>query len=96
MKKLNLIQSKKFEIEVIAKKYGASNIRIFGSVARGDDDDSSDIDILVTMASNSSLFDLGGLYSELQEFLGRRISIVTEGGLKGRFKRHVLKEAIPL
>ena len=96
MGKLDFLQSKKTEIEAIARRYGASKIRIFGSVARGDDDESSDIDILVTMASSCSLLDLGGLYSELQELLGRRISIVTEGGLKGRFKRHVLKEAIPL
>jgi hypothetical protein len=84
------------QILSIASKYGAHNIRVFGSVARADADESSDIDLLVEMESGRSLFDLGGLQSELEAALGHPVDVVTEKGLKTRIRSRVLQEAIPL
>jgi predicted nucleotidyltransferase len=80
----------------VAAHYGASNVRVFGSVARGDGDRQSDVDFLVEMASGRSLLDLGGLLSDLEELLGRRVDVVTEKGLRERIRERVLREALPL
>lgn len=80
----------------IAAKYGAHNIRIFGSVARGEADSASDVDFLVDMESGRSLFDLGGLQIELESLLGCPVDVVTERGLKLRIRDRVLSEAIPV
>lgn len=80
----------------IATKRGASNVRDFGSVARGEADCKSDIDLLVDLEPGRSLFDLGGLLMDLQELLGHKEDVVTERGLRKRIREHVLKEAIPL
>lgn len=91
-----LLQAKRENILQIAAKYGAYNVRIFGSVARGEADSSSDVDFLVEMESGRSLFDLGGLLMELQELLGCNVDVVTEKGLRSRIRERVLKEAISL
>lgn len=91
-----LLQAKREEILTIATKYGAYNVRIFGSVARQEADAESDIDFLVSMEPGRSLFDLGGLLMELQEILGCDVDVVTEKGLRSRIRERVLKEAIPL
>ena len=75
---------------------GARNVRVFGSAARGDATETSDIDFLVDMEPGRSLFDLGGLLMELQELLGSPVDITTEPGLRERIRRRVLQEAIPL
>lgn len=80
----------------IAQTYGASNLRIFGSVARGEADAVSDLDLLVDLEPGRSLFDLGGLAMELQELLGCPIDVVTEQGLKQRIRDRVLQEAVAL
>ncbi len=80
----------------IAQIYGAYNLRIFGSVARGDDDFASDLDLLVDLQQGRSLFDLGGLTIDLQDLLGCEVDVVTENGLKKRIRSRVLKEAIKL
>ena len=80
----------------LAAKYGATDIRVFGSVARGDSDDSSDIDLLVRMSPGRSLFDIGGLVMDLQDLLGRRVDVVTELGLRPRIREQVLREAVPI
>lgn len=79
-----------------AAKYGAYNVRIFGSVARGEADASSDVDFLVEMEPGRSLFDLGGLLMDLQELLNCKVDVVTEKGLRERIRERVLKEAISL
>ncbi|WP_414528500.1 nucleotidyltransferase family protein [Nodularia chucula] len=91
-----ILAAKREEILQIATKYGAYNIRIFGSVARGEADVNSDVDFLVEMETGRSLFDLGGLLMELQEILGCEVDIVTEKGLRSRIRERVLNEAIPL
>ena len=90
------IQQHRNEILDLAKKYGAGNIRIFGSVARGDAREDSDLDVLVDLESGRSLFDLGGLLMDLENLLGCRVDVVTAKGLRERIRSRVLKESIPL
>lgn len=96
MSTLNCLRLKKKYIEDIAKRYGLSNIFIFGSVARGEDDNDSDIDILVTCSEKTTLFDLGGFYTDIEELLGKNLSVITRDSLKGRIKKNILREAVPL
>jgi predicted nucleotidyltransferase len=91
-----IIGSQRQQILALAAKYGAFNIRIFGSVARGQADDKSDVDFLVDMEPGRSLFDMGGLLYDLQQLLGRNIDVVTTAGLRSRIKERVIKEAVPL
>ena len=91
-----LLREKREDILRIASKRGASNVRVFGSVARGEADSKSDIDLLVDLEPGRSLFDLGGLLMDLQELLGHKVDVVTERGLRERIRERVLKEAIPL
>ena len=91
-----LLQEKREDILRIAARRGASNVRIFGSIARGESDSKSDIDLLVDLEPGRSLFDLGGLLMDLQDLLGHKVDVVTERGLRDRIREHVLKEAVPL
>jgi predicted nucleotidyltransferase len=91
-----LLNARRDEVLRTARKYGVRNVRVFGSVARGDADENSDIDLLVDLEPGRSLLDLGGLLMELQELLDRRVDIVTERGLRDRIRQHVLREAVPL
>jgi predicted nucleotidyltransferase len=91
-----LLQQKRQEILKIAAKHGAYNVRIFGSVARGDADEQSDVDLLVELAPGRSLFDLGGVLMDVENLLGCKVDVVTERGLKKRIRERVLKEAVPL
>lgn len=91
-----LIKTKREEILRTATKYGAYNVRVFGSVARGEADEKSDIDLLVDMEPGRSLFDLGGLLTDLEDLLGCNVDVVTEKGLRDRIRERVLKEAVVL
>lgn len=91
-----VFNSKREDVLRIAARYGARNVRIFGSVARGEADSDSDLDVLVDLEPGRSLFDLGGLLMELQELLGCRVDVVTERGLRPRIRERVLREAVPL
>lgn len=91
-----LLQEKREDILRLASRRGAFNVRVFGSVARGEADARSDIDFLVDMQPGRSLFDLGGLLMDLQDLLGRDVDVVTTRGLRERIREQVLKEAIPL
>jgi predicted nucleotidyltransferase len=75
---------------------GAYNVRVFGSVARGEDDERSDVDLLVEMELGRSLLDVGGLYMDLRELLGCEVDVVTQGALHGEFGERVLTEAVRL
>ena len=96
METRNLLQVQRAEILAIAARHGAHNVRVFGSVARGDARPDSDVDILVDMEPGRSLFDLGGLLSDLQALLGVDVDVVTEKGLRPRIRAEVLREAVPL
>lgn len=91
-----ILSLKKDEILKIAEKYGAHNIRIFGSAARGDDRPESDIDMLVELEENKNLLDQVGLMQELEELLGRRVDIVEPCALHWYVKDRILSEARPL
>lgn len=91
-----LLQEKREDILRIAARRGASNVRVFGSIARGEADSKSDIDLLVDLEPGRSLFDLGGLLMDLQDLLDRKVDVVTERGLRERIRERVLKEAVPL
>ena len=90
------LREKRRQILAIAKKYGAYNVRIFGSVARGEARPDSDIDFLVELEPGRSLFDLGGLLYELRSLLGVEVDVVTEKGLRTRIRERVLRDAVPL
>ncbi len=91
-----LLQAKREDILHTAMKYGAYNIRVFGSVARGEADVKSDIDLLVDIEPGRTLFDLDSLLLDLQSLLGKDVDVVTEKGLRGRIRERVLKDAVPL
>lgn len=96
MNQRDQLRKKRAEILQIAERHGAKNVRVFGSVARGEADEQSDIDLLVDMEPGRSLLDLGGLWSDLNSLLGVKVDVVTEKGLKHRIRDRVLKEAVPL
>jgi hypothetical protein len=91
-----LLRAKREEILRTAAKHGARNVRIFGSVARGEADEESDIDLLVEMEPTRSLLDHAALWLELQEVLGRKVDVVSDRGIKPRIRERVLREAVPL
>ncbi|CAN5892244.1 nucleotidyltransferase family protein [soil metagenome] len=91
-----LLEEKRGEILRIADEHGAREVRLFGSVARGEADRESDIDFLVELEPGRSLLDLGGLQMELESLLGRRVDVVTARGLKARIRERVLREAVPV
>jgi hypothetical protein len=92
-----LLIEKKEEIIKIADSHGAFNIRIFGSVARGEAQENSDIDFLVDYSLDkiSSWFPTGLIF-DLEELLQYKIDVATEGALKERIKKQVLEEAVKL
>ena len=92
----DLISAKKDEILRVAESYGARNVRLFGSVARGEDSPQSDIDFLVSLDNGRSLLDHAGLMLALQELLERPVDVATERGLKPKFRERILKEAIAI
>jgi predicted nucleotidyltransferase len=95
MSLIEFVQIRREDILRTASLYGAYNVRIFGSVARGDFDEQSDLDLLVDLENGRSLFDLGGLLVDLEELLGCSIDVVTEKGLRD-IRGRVLSEVVPL
>lgn len=83
-------------ILAIARRYGARNLRVFGSVLRGEADAASDVDFLVELEPGRSLFDLGGLLIDLEEQLHCKVDVMTPAMLKPRIRERVLREAAPL
>lgn len=96
MKTEKILKEKREEIIRIAARHGARTIKVFGSVARRDADEKSDIDFLVEMEPGRSLFDMGGLSFDLQTLLHRKVDIVTPRGLKQRIRDRVISEAVAL
>ena len=92
----DLVQNHRPKILEIARRNGATKVRIFGSVARGDEQETSDIDILCEMEPGRSLLDLARLERELEEALHCNVDVVTERGLRSRIRDRVLAEARPL
>jgi predicted nucleotidyltransferase len=84
------------EILDLAERYHAADVRVFGSVARGDSTPQSDVDILIKVRRGCSLLDLGGLLEDLQQLLACRVDLVVEDGLKPHLRDSVMKEAVAL
>jgi predicted nucleotidyltransferase len=90
------VKAKREEILRIAAQYGASNIRLFGSRARGDARADSDVDLLVDLPPHCSLLDVARLMMDLQDILGCKVDVVEPEGLHWYIRDKVLKEAVPL
>lgn len=84
------------EIYRIAEKYGVRNVRVFGSVARGEADDDSDLDLLVDADPQTSLWGLSGFALDVEELLNVFTQVATPNGLKERIRDRVLSEAVPV
>jgi uncharacterized protein len=92
----DLLRTRREEIIRVAAQHGARNVRIFGSVARGEARPDSDVDILVDVDPGRSLLDLGALLVDLEDLLGCDVDVVTEPGLRPRLRQRVIREAVPL
>lgn len=91
-----ILGEKRDEILRIASAHGAYNVRVFGSVARGDAGPNSDIDLLVNLQPDRSLLDHVGLIQDLEAIMGRKIDVVTEEALHWYVRDRVIREAIKL
>lgn len=91
-----LLSTRRQEILALAARHGASNVRVFGSVARGEAGPASDIDLLVDLEPGRDLLDLGGLLMDLRDLLQVPVDVGTEPMLKERIRARVLSEAVPL
>ena len=93
---LRTLRQRRDEILRLARRYRAEDVRVFGSVIRGDNTEASDVDVLIKTRPGCSLLDLGGLLEDLQDLLNCRVDLVIEDGLKPRLRDRVLHEAVPL
>ncbi len=93
---LDQIRKKRSRLLAIAGRHGATNLRVFGSVARGETGPESDLDLLVELEPGRSLLDHIALIQDLEEDLDCRVDVVTETALKERYKKRILNEAVPL
>lgn len=94
---LELLQEKREQVLAVAAKHGASNVRVFGSVVRGEDTPESDIDFLIDYDPEQvTPWFPGGLLMDLQDLLGRRVDVLTERGISPLIREEVLAEAKPL
>jgi uncharacterized protein len=92
----DLLKTKREDILRIAARYGASNIRVFGSMTRGEEGPDSDLDLLIELAPDRSLLDHVALLQDLEDILSLKVDVVNEKALDHRIRDRVLKEAIPL
>ena len=91
-----LLKEKREEILWTARKHGARNVRVFGSVARGEARPDSDVDLLVEVGPDRTPFFPGGLIADLEELLGKKVQVVTQEGLHWYIRERVLEEAVTL
>lgn len=96
MNKQELLQRHGQEILAAGRKYGVKAVKLFGSVARGQETGDSDVDFLVDLEPDRSLLDLGGFQMELEDILNCRVDVVTANGLRTRLRQRVMREAIAL
>lgn len=93
---IDVLRERRSEIESVARAHGASRVRVFGSVARGEASEASDLDLLVDLEHGRGLFDLGALLMDLQDLLDCEVDVVTEASLRPRVAARVLADAIEL
>lgn len=92
----NLVLQNRGEILRIAERHGAYNVRLFGSVARGEAGPDSDVDFLIDVGEKTSSWFPGGLVLDLEDLLCRRVDVVTERALRPELRPYVLRDARPL
>jgi len=92
----DILKARREDILRIAAKYGASNVRVFGSVARGEEGPESDVDLLIELEAGRSLLDHVALLQDLEEVLSLKVDVVNEKALHHRIRDRVLREATPL
>ena len=90
------LRQKREEVLKLAHQHGASRVRVFGSVAKGEDTEASDLDLLVEMEPGRSLLDLVAIKQDLEDLLGCKVDVVTEGAVSPYLRERVLNEAIGL
>ena len=83
-------------ILAVGKRYEVSNVRVFGSVARGEADEFSDLDLLIDVAPGHGYFDMAGFALEVEQLMGVFTQVATPNGLKKRMRARILAEAVPL
>lgn len=91
-----LVAAKRSEILRVARDHGATRVRVFGSVARGESGPGSDLDLLIDMGSGGDLFDIVAIKQGVEDLLGREVHVVTEGAISPYMREQVLLEAVPL
>ena len=91
-----MLQSKRSAILSLAAQHGASKVRLFGSVARGEAGPLSDVDLLVEMEEGRSLLDLVAFWQDVEELLGCRVDVITDGGVSPYLRERIYAEAVPL
>lgn len=91
-----ILRQKQSDIKRIAAKHGAINLRVFGSVARDQSNQDSDLDLLVDVGPQTSSWFPAGLILDLENLLGCRVEVVTERGLNPELRDRVMNEAIPI
>jgi len=94
-----LLETHRAELLALARRRGVTGVRVFGSMSRGDGNEStthSDVDLLVTLTPGTSALALGGLLLDAQELLGRRVDVVTEASLHPALRESVMASAVPL
>ncbi|MHB9073383.1 MAG: nucleotidyltransferase family protein [Desulfobaccales bacterium] len=91
-----LIQQQRSQILAIAQGHGAHNVRLFGSVARGEATDTSDLDLLIEMEAGRNLLDIIAIKQDLEDLLGCKVDVVTEAAISPYLKENVLREAVRL
>ena len=96
MMTLETLRQRRDEILALAKRYGADNIRVFGSIVRGEAGEQSDVDILVHLEENRTLLDHVGLKLDLEELLGCEVDLVEDEGVYPRLRDRILAEAVVL
>ena len=96
MTTLEQIRSQREAILEIARRYGVRRVRLFGSVARGEDRPDSDLDVLVDFEDRRSLLDLVGFGQDMEDLLGRKVDVISARGISPYIENRVLREAVPL
>lgn len=93
---LDDLRDRRDEILVYAANHGARNVRVFGSTARRETGNGSDVDLLVEMEPGRSLLDLVGLWQDLEELLGAHVDLLSDGGVSPHLRERIFAEAVPL
>jgi len=91
-----LVRQHREQILALAQRHGIENVRVFGSMARGDANEASDVDLLVSLPRGKSGLALGGLLMDVQNLVQRRVDVVSDRGLHPALRDRILSEAVPL